>query len=156
MRRASAAVFLAVVCLASCAPTLRQPPQAFTAITSLREDRVIVTVTNLGPSALWLDPNTCPPKFKVEVQERLPSVPTWIDGGRYIIGDTCLTILYPPELWKVGETKVGMLAMTRLPSGTYTVTAWAEPKVAPDVGGKSSDQFQTVRIQAPTVLLTVP
>ncbi|WP_034358722.1 hypothetical protein [Deinococcus phoenicis] len=67
-----------------------------------------------------------------------------------------MTILHPPELWQVGETKVGMLANPRLPPGTYTVTAWAAPKVAPDGQGKPSAPFQPVRVQAPTVVLTVP
>lgn len=155
MRRVPALLLLASGLLTACAPTLKQPAQQFAATTSLREGRVIVTVTNLGPSNLWLDPNTCPGKFKVEVQERLPYVRPRVEGTEYFLVDTCLTILYPPELWKVGETKVGLPTTARLAPGTYTLTAWAEPKVAPDLAGKPGG-FRRVRVQAPAVVLTAP
>lgn len=157
MRRASAAVLLAVSCLANCEPTLRQPAQQFAATTSLEGESVIVSVTNLGPADLWLDSNHCPRLFRVGVQEGLPSTRTLIGRDLVNIGphDVCTMELRPPERWKVGETKAGALPHTRLPSGTHTVTAWAEPKVAPDVAGKLGE-FRTVRVPAPSVVLTVP
>lgn len=145
--RTGAFVLLAAGLLTSCVLSAKQPTQQFSATTSLQENRV-VTVRNLGPENVWLDPNHCPEEFKVGVQERLPSIPS-------LIGDVCLTILRFPEFWKVGEAKVGLLPNIRLPAGTYTVTAWAEPKIAPNLAGKPG-KFDTVRVQAPTVVLKVP
>jgi hypothetical protein len=156
MKRATALLLLTAALLTSCAPSAKRPTQQFSATTSLQENRVVVTVRNLGPEDVWLDPNHCPPAFRVETAERLPSIRSSPDGGSYIFGDFCYAIELPPELWKVGETRSGLLANTRLPPGTYPVTAWAEPLVAPDIGGAPSGRFQTARVQASTAVLKVP
>ncbi len=157
MRRWKVLLVFTASVLMGCAQITRQTAQRFVATTNLEGDSVIVTVTNLGPADVWFDPNHCPRAFKVGVQERLPSVPTLLGGKPINIGiyDVCTMELRPPELWKVRETKSGVLPNTRLLTGSYTVTAWAEPVVAPNIAGKPG-QFQTVRVQAPTVVLTAP
>ncbi|CAM4233303.1 hypothetical protein DEMA109039_12150 [Deinococcus marmoris] len=115
-----------------------------------------VVVTNLGPSDLWIKSNACPRDVLVRISEKLPNRLLKNYGRLSAVPDICPAIYTPPELWQVGQTRSGSLANVRLPAGTYTINAWAEPKFALGMDGGPSQAFQTVKVEAPEVVLTVP
>lgn len=156
MRPPLSLTLAALICLTGCVPTARHDPPRFAASTSLDGDRVVVRVTNLGPATLWLDPNHCPRSFEVGTTERLPTRLEWVAGQAAAPIEVCVLIKLPPELWRVGETRSGTLAGVRLPQGTHTVTAWAEPRFGADRGGQPQGAWRTQRVQAPTAVLSVP
>ncbi|WP_420596492.1 hypothetical protein [Deinococcus sp.] len=121
----------------------------FSAVTTMKDGRVEVAVTNNGPSKVLL--RQAFPWPEVGVEGTFHEQPVWAGGV-----ETCLAIGLPPRLWNVGETMSSLVMNLRLAYGKAVLSGWARLNIAPARQGKTVDAFQSVEVRAPTITLSVP
>jgi len=150
---------LCVALLTSCVPVATASPPRFAAETRVEGNDIIVTVTNLGPTDLLLE-NRCPYPFRASVDGlpfvKLPPGPLF---GQVKNIRACTPLIRPPELWPVGKSRSAYATTyvdESLPRGIYTLEGWADLRVEFVSGTHPQGDYQTIRVKALPVTVTLP
>ncbi|WP_156103425.1 hypothetical protein [Deinococcus sp. YIM 77859] len=147
MRRLAGGLLLGL--LTACAPAVT-PRSNLAAQATVQGRQLTVSLVNLGPYDVLLE-DRCPRPFTAGYT-LLPAA-----TGRSVTNEDqpCLTAPALPQRLRPGERVSAALTLD-LPAGTYTLQAWARPKVRLVEKGKPADAVRTLNVATSALTLTLP